>query len=167
MKIWIFLSHLSTVLIVFMFIILKKNWLWFLESSTDISSTISAIATYNPNSETKASRTGNHDTTVITNTKSTQSLKSSSSNALIPTDDFVDDVPGSGKASNTNIILTVGGVIGLFLGILVLQMCVKLLMSREKKNKRENSKRESEKVEEETYQEINENIMVSSKERDD
>ena len=125
------------------------------------------MATYNPNSKAKASRTGNHDTTVITNTKSTQSLKSSSSTALIPTDDFVDDVPGSGKASNTNIILTVGGVIGLFLGILVLQMCVKLLMSREKKNKRENSKRETEKVEEETYQEINENIMVSSKERDD
>ena len=40
-------------------------------------------------------------------------------------------------------------------------------MSREKKNKRECLKRESEKVEEETYQEINENIMVSSREWDD
>ena len=105
----------------------------------------------NSNSEANVSRNGNHDTTVITHT----------------TDDFASDVPGSGIASNNNIILIVGGVIGLFLGILVLQMCVKLLMSRKKRNKREHSKLDSEKVKEETYQEINEAMMQSSREGED
>ena len=83
------------------------------------------------------------------------------------TDDFASDVPGSGKASNNNIILIVGGVIGLFLGILVLQMCVKLLMSREKKNKRECLKRDSETVNEETYDEISEAMIPSIREGED
>ena len=75
--------------------------------------------------------------------------------------------PGSGIASNNNIILIVGGVIGLFLGILVLQMCVKLSMSREKKNKRECLKRDSEKVKEETYEEISEAMVPSIREGED
>ena len=139
----------------------------FLESSPDISSTTSTIETNNPNSEANASTTGNHDATVITHTKSTQSLKSSSSTAHVTTDDLDGDVPGSGIASNYNIILIVGGVIGLFLGILVLQMCVKLLMSREKKNKRECLKHDSEKVNEETYDEISEAMIPSMREGED
>ena len=85
----------------------------------------------------------------------------------MPTDDFASDVPVSGIASNNNIILTVGGVIVLFLRIIVLQMCVKLLMSREKKNKLECLKRDSEKVNEETYEEISETMIPSIRERED
>ena len=94
-------------------------------------------------------------------------MKFSLSTAVLSTDDFASDVPVSGIASNNNIILIVGGVIGLFLGILVLQMCVKLLMSRKKRYKREHSKRDSEKVKEETYQEINEAMIQSSREGED
>ena len=145
----------------------EKNRLWFVERSSYISSTISTIATYNQNSVGNVSRTGNHDTTIITHTQSIQSLKSSLSTAVVPTDDFASDVPVSGIDSNNNIILTVGGVIVLFLRIIVLQMCVKLLMSREKKNKLECLKRDSEKVNEETYEEISETMIPSIRERED
>ena len=147
MKVKFFFSHSSTFFIVFIFIILKKNWLWFVECSQCKSFTTSTIAACNLN------WTGNRDTTGITYTKSNQSLKSLST-AVVSTDDFASDVPGSGKATNNNMILIVRGVIGLFLGILVLQMCVKLLMGRKKRNKREHSKRDSEKVKEEKYQEL-------------
>lgn len=162
MNVLFFNLLLSTFLTVFMFIISKENFIGFLESSHDISSTTSTIETFNPNSEANAFRTRNHDTTVIRHTKSINSLKSSSSTALVPTDDLDGGVPGSGISSNSNIILIVGGVIGLFLGILVRQMCVKLLMIRKRGNEREYPERESEKVEEDTYQEINDNMMVSS-----
>ena len=127
-----------------------------------------------PNFETRANtkvnafRTSYHETTVITHTESTQSSKPTLSTALVSTVTSAGDVFGPGSTPNNNTILVViGGVIGLFLGILVLQMCVKILMSRKKAKKQLSAKRDSVKEEEETYEIINDAAMITSAKADD
>ena len=127
-----------------------------------------------PNFETRANtkvsafRTGNHKTTVITHTESTQSSKPTLSTALVSTVTSAGDVFGPCSTPNNNTILVViGGVIGLFLGILVLQMCVKIQMSRKKTKNRLSAKHNSVRVEEETYEIINDATMITSAKGDD
>ena len=127
--------------------------------STTNSKTITSVIT-----KVNAYKTGKHDTTVI----SIERSKPTRTTALVPTVTVDSDVPRPDNGANNNtILIVIGGVIGLFLGILVLQMCVKLLMSRKKKKKRESLRRASLKVEEEeTYQEINEAMMETSRKDD-
>ena len=120
------------------------------------------------NTKVNAFRTSYHETTVITHTESTQSSKPTLSTALVSTVISAGDAVGPGSTSNNNTILVViGGVIGLFLGILVLQMCVKILMSRKKAKKQLSAKRDSVKEEEETYEIINDAAMITSAKADD
>ena len=120
------------------------------------------------NTKVSAFRTDNHETTVLTHTKSIQSSKPTLSTAVVSTLTTPGDVFGPGNTPNNNIILVViGGVIGLFLGILVLQMCVKILMSRKKAKKQLSAKRDSVKEEEETYEIINDAAMITSAKADD
>ena len=121
------------------------------------------------NTKVSAFRTGNHETTVMTHPKSIQSSKPTLSTAVVSTLTTPGDVFGPGNTPNNNTILVaIGGVIGLFLGILVLQMCVKILMSRKKTKKQLSAKHDSLKEEEEeTYEIINDATMITSAKGDD
>ena len=135
------------------------------ETENTIYSTTNSKTTTSVITKVNAYKTGKHDTTVI----SIERSKPTRTTAPVPTVTIDSDVPRPDNGANNNTILVViGGVIGLFLGILVLQMCVKLMMSRKKKKKRESLRRASRKVEEEeeTYQEINEAMMETSRKDD-
>ena len=83
------------------------------------------------NSKVSAFRTDNHCTTNKTQSKRTQSSKPTLSFALVSIVTSAGDVSGPGSTFNNNTILIVkGGIIGLFLCILILQMCEKNPMSR-------------------------------------
>ena len=134
------------------------------DSENTIYSTTSIKSLRHRNTNINSYRTRKHDITVF----STESSKPTLSIAFVSTVAFDGNVnvPSPGNVTNSNIFFgLIGGVIGLFLGILIRQMSVKLLMSR-KKNKRKPLKRNSVKVEEETYQEINEGMMVNSRGND-
>lgn len=60
----------------------------------------------------------------------------------------------------STVIVVIGGIIALFLGVIMIQFCVKLHLSRRKKSRRI-SRNSVHLPEEETYQEINEAVMGS------
>lgn len=66
----------------------------------------------------------------------------------------------TGNSLDTNLFLmAIGGVIALFLGVIMVQLCIKLRTKRRKYSHQMSSKRHSA-TEEETYQEINESLIA-------
>ena len=91
----------------------------------------STSPTFETNSKVSAFRTDNHGTTNMTQSKSTQSSKPTLSTAVVSKLHLPVMFFGPASTSNNSTILIVkDGVIGLFIGIFVLQMCVKIPMSR-------------------------------------
>ncbi|XP_065932674.1 uncharacterized protein [Magallana gigas] len=99
-----------------------------------------------------------HVTTSFITTKITYDVITTSSKRL-----NIATTTTSSKPLDTNIyLMAIGGVIALFLGILIIQFCVKLCLKRRKYSQQLSLKRtKSTPVkEEETYQDINEALMT-------
>ncbi|XP_061164906.1 uncharacterized protein LOC133173848 [Saccostrea echinata] len=94
--------------------------------------------------------------TVEQKTQSTKALRITSKPTVIPQPTSTES-----PINNFTIIIGIGAVIALFLGVIMIQFCIKLYQGRQKKLRR--IARNSLPVkEEETYQEINEAILISN-----
>nr|XP_034300794.1 uncharacterized protein LOC117681271 isoform X1 [Crassostrea gigas] len=127
-------------------------------STLHVSTIFKSHLTVSTTSKPSESMSENYVTTSFIKTESTNDLITSISKRP-----NIATTTTSSKPTDTNIyLMAIGGVIALFLGILIIQFCVKLCLKRRKYSQQLSLKRtkSSSVKEEETYQDINEALMT-------